>query len=56
LQIGLCKEYNINPIEIRKTRFHEFCILVDRTQDRNSRENKKYKNGKLKKRANDNWF
>lgn len=56
LQCTINDIYHISMFEIRRTNFHEFCVLVDRTGDRNRREKKKTHNGLKKVRAGDNWF
>lgn len=56
LQMIICEKCNLNPFEIKRSPFVDFCELADRLLDKIKRENKKYFNGKLKKRAGDNWF
>jgi hypothetical protein len=56
LQISICETYHVSPFEVRRSRFHEFCLLIDRLADHNRREEKKKHKGRIRRKANDNWF
>lgn len=49
--------YHSSIFEIRRSRFGEFCNIVDKMLDRNQRmRNKGSGGGVIRKKAGDNWF
>lgn len=56
---GLCETFHINPLELLNYPAEDVFELINQTIDYNNRHDDKgrpKRSGKIRRKANDNWF